>query len=196
MDNPQTWKQERPSWCPHTDCNHRRRAMDNACVGALPEPAPHDGDVNHYRLCLCGVLPDDEVFDLQVNDSDLHWLRWLFSALHEDPEVVRLRVDVECQNLRLRDVYSELQEARHALQWIAQQTCTMDAEFAAPDTACTETGACITEFCLSCYARVVLKSPKEKPPVCLGCGKTFAECKCTDEEIEYHKRLEREQKAE
>lgn len=35
-----------------------------------------------------------------------------------------------------------------------------------------------------------------KPPVCLGCGKTHTECKCTEEEIEYHKRLEREQKAE
>jgi len=36
----------------------------------------------------------------------------------------------------------------------------------------------------------------EKPPVCLGCGKRESDCKCTEEEIEYHKRLEREQKAE
>jgi len=36
----------------------------------------------------------------------------------------------------------------------------------------------------------------ESQPVCLGCGKTYADCKCTDEQIEYHKRLEREEKAE
>jgi len=32
--------------------------------------------------------------------------------------------------------------------------------------------------------------------VCLGCGKTHKDCECTDEQIEYHKRLEREEKAE
>ena len=35
----------------------------------------------------------------------------------------------------------------------------------------------------------------ERIPVCLGCGKTHADCECTEEEIEYHKQLEREEKA-
>lgn len=140
MDNPQTWKQERPSWCPHTDCNHRRRAMDNACVGALPEPAPHDGDVNHYRLCLCGVLPDDEVFDLQVNDSDLHWLRWLFSALHEDPEKVRLKSELEAARKEI-DNHACM---RQTLRQIADQPCN----------SLLHTGGAV---CSPCHARSYFK---------------------------------------
>ena len=74
----QIWKQERPSWCPHTDCIFLRRAMDHLCGGQLPKPEPHDGDVNTQRICINAGLP---VFDLQVNHSDLDWLRWIFDAL-------------------------------------------------------------------------------------------------------------------
>ncbi len=38
---------------------------------------PHDGDVNTHRLCL--RLAD--VVDVQVNTTDLDWLRWIFDAL-------------------------------------------------------------------------------------------------------------------
>jgi hypothetical protein len=75
------YKQERPSWCPHKDCLFKRRTMDNACAGNLPQPVPHNGDFDYYRLCLNGVLPNEEVFDLQVNNTDLEWLRWLFDSL-------------------------------------------------------------------------------------------------------------------
>ena len=44
-----------------------------------------------------------------------------------------------------------------ALKWIAQQPCTMDAEGASAGCNCSETGACATEWCLSCYARVALR---------------------------------------
>ncbi len=42
------WKNERPKFCPHSDCGFVRRAMEAACVGMLPEPVPHDGDENYY----------------------------------------------------------------------------------------------------------------------------------------------------
>ncbi len=77
----EVYKQERQPWCSHQDCIFRRVALDNACVGALPEPVPHDNDFNHYRICLNRVLPNNEVFDLQVNNTDLDWFRWLFDAL-------------------------------------------------------------------------------------------------------------------
>lgn len=36
--NPMTeWRQERPSWCPHTDCLFRRRAMDDMCSDCVCE---------------------------------------------------------------------------------------------------------------------------------------------------------------
>ena len=73
----ESWKQERPSWCPHADCQFRRRAMDSICGGELAEPEPHDGDMNTHRLCLVA----DSVIDLQVNASDCDWLRWILDAL-------------------------------------------------------------------------------------------------------------------
>jgi hypothetical protein len=75
------WKQERPEWCPHQDCIFQRRAMDSLCGGKLPEPVEHDGDFNTHRLCINGAMPNDEVFDLQVNKGDLFWFRFIFEAL-------------------------------------------------------------------------------------------------------------------
>ncbi len=75
------WKQERPTWCPHTDCIFKRRVMDGMCGGGLPNPVEHDGDFNNYRFCLNGAADNGGVFDLQVNDTDLGWFRWIFDAL-------------------------------------------------------------------------------------------------------------------
>ena len=55
--------------------------MDDMCGGHLPTPVEHDGDFNHHRFCLNGVADNGGVFDLQVNNSDLWWFRWLFDAL-------------------------------------------------------------------------------------------------------------------
>jgi hypothetical protein len=77
---PGVWLQERPTWCPHLDCLFRRRAMDSICGGELPEPEPHLGDSNTHRVCLNGVI-EGEIFDLQVNATDLGWFRWIFDAL-------------------------------------------------------------------------------------------------------------------
>jgi len=71
------YKQERPKWCPHQDCIHQRRVMDELCGGKLPKPEPHDADFNTYRICI----KTDTVFDLQVNKTDLDWFRWVFDAL-------------------------------------------------------------------------------------------------------------------
>jgi len=72
-----TWRQERPSWCPHKDCLFKRRAVDSLCGGGLPEPAPHDGDENTHRLCINA----DPIFDLQVNRADIGWFKWIFEAM-------------------------------------------------------------------------------------------------------------------
>lgn len=77
------WKQERPKWCPHKDCLHKRRVQDALCGGHLPKPEPHDGDFNHYRFCINETCDPDssKVFDLQVNNTDLYWFRSVFNAL-------------------------------------------------------------------------------------------------------------------
>ena len=79
------WKQEQPTWCPHQDCIFKRRVMDSICGGHLPQLDPHDRDFNAYRVCLCGVLPNNAIFDLKVNPSDLDWFRWVFDALGQLP---------------------------------------------------------------------------------------------------------------
>lgn len=81
MAEPMTWLQERPAWCPHTDCIFRRRAQDAICGGELPVPADHDGTPNTHRVCLNGAAENGGVMDLQVNATDLDWFRWIFDAL-------------------------------------------------------------------------------------------------------------------
>ena len=73
-----TFKQERPKWCKHQDCIHQRRVLDALCGGKLPEPVPHNGAFNHYRIC---IRSNGDVFDLQVNDTDIDYFRWVFDAL-------------------------------------------------------------------------------------------------------------------
>lgn len=75
------WHQERPSWCPHQDCNFAYRVQDAACGGVLPKPTPHDGDSNTMRFCLNGAADNGGVFDLQVNKTDLWWFSRTFKAM-------------------------------------------------------------------------------------------------------------------
>lgn len=76
------WKQEKPAWCPHSHhCIFLMRVQDSLCAGKLPKPLPHDGDFNTHRICLTGALPNDEVFDLQVNKSDVYHFRRILNAI-------------------------------------------------------------------------------------------------------------------
>ena len=74
------WKQERPSWCPHNDCEYLRRVQDALCGGKLPTPESHDGDHNTHRMCQRDG-DDGSVYDWQVNATDLDGFRWIFDAL-------------------------------------------------------------------------------------------------------------------
>jgi len=76
-------------------------------------------------------------------------------------EVKLLRQGKEWAEERAEKAETAFRAARKHLQWVAQQSCTMDAELASGDTPCTETGACITEFCLPCYAKVAIRKPDE-----------------------------------
>ena len=75
------WKQERPSWCPHKDCQFLRRAMDDMCGGKLPIPTEHEGQFNTHRFCMSCFDGDPHVDFFMVNDNDLQWLRWIFDAM-------------------------------------------------------------------------------------------------------------------
>lgn len=76
------WKQERPTWCPRPGCEFRRRVMDSLCGGYLPQPIPHAGDFNTFRVCFNDdETPDIPVLPIMFNKSDLNWLRWIFDAL-------------------------------------------------------------------------------------------------------------------
>ncbi len=74
----QLWKQERPTWCLHKECLFKRRVMDAICGGELPEPSPHEGDINTHRICL---NQGGRIDDYLVNSTDLEWFRWIFDAL-------------------------------------------------------------------------------------------------------------------
>ena len=67
----ESWKQERPAWCPHQTCGFVMRTQDSACVGCLPSPEPHGEAINTNRLCLHGAKDDGEwTFDLKINATD------------------------------------------------------------------------------------------------------------------------------
>ncbi len=52
-----------------------------------------------------------------------------------------------------------LEASAKAFEFIAVNLgCSMDAEGADEETHCSETGACITEWCLGCYAEVHAKN--------------------------------------
>ena len=85
-----TYKQERPSWCPHQDCIFQRRALDSICGGKLPNPNEPEKDAfgqvhrNDVRFCINETHQpgkDANVFDLKCNPSDLDWIRFIFDAL-------------------------------------------------------------------------------------------------------------------
>lgn len=84
MPETRSWKQERPSWCPHSDCIFKRRTMDAICGGELPVPEPHGPSMNTHRFCINQKqeeIPTVGIFDLQVNDTDLEAFRYIFDAL-------------------------------------------------------------------------------------------------------------------
>lgn len=61
------WEQERPDWCPHSDCRFLVRSQDSVCIGEMPEPRMHGGIENTHRMCQRGA-PDD--------GSWLHAVEW------------------------------------------------------------------------------------------------------------------------
>jgi len=75
------WKQERPEFCTHLDCQFIFRVTDSMCGGKLPKPEPHGADFNTHRFCLNGVDGAEEIFDLQVNKSDIWWFRKMFDEM-------------------------------------------------------------------------------------------------------------------
>jgi hypothetical protein len=81
MTKKKKWFQERPKWCPNPDCEFKRIAVDHICVGKLPEPIPHNNDENTHRMCLHQPVDNTDVFEWQINSSDVSWFRWLFDAI-------------------------------------------------------------------------------------------------------------------
>lgn len=77
---------KRPEWCPHSTCIFVVNMQDKICGGHLPEPVEHDGDYNIHRLCLEGALPNGEIFDLQIHNSDIFCFNRVFSALRKEGE--------------------------------------------------------------------------------------------------------------
>jgi hypothetical protein len=80
MTDSKVYRQEQPSWCPHSNCLHRRRVEDAVCGGELPAPTYHNGVANTHRLCMRNT-DSGEVIDWMTNGNDLEQLRWVFDAL-------------------------------------------------------------------------------------------------------------------
>ena len=60
--------------------------MDNLCSGKLPEPTSHGEDWNTHRMCINGVLTNNEVFDLMINKADAWWLSYVLSEVVGEEE--------------------------------------------------------------------------------------------------------------
>ena len=75
--------QDKPKWCPHSRCILKRTFQDCMCIGRLPKKVKHKGDYNTHRWCLKNVLPKNEIFDLQINKTDIYWFGLLFEFIEE-----------------------------------------------------------------------------------------------------------------
>lgn len=81
-------KQQKPEWCPFTDCIFVVNTQDAACIGKLPTPEPHLDDFNTHRLCLHAREDEDWHFNIQINKSDAWNLRRILDrAFCVPPEV-------------------------------------------------------------------------------------------------------------
>jgi hypothetical protein len=72
-----------PEWCPHNDCRFKIQSQDKMCIGKLPEPEPHDNDLNDHRLCLDTRETGHGIFDLQLNWTDAYNLIRLLFTIKE-----------------------------------------------------------------------------------------------------------------
>ena len=66
------WKQQRPEWCPHSDCGYAASSQGCICVGELPAPTPHLNSFNTHRLCITQSCPGDDewLFKLEISSGD------------------------------------------------------------------------------------------------------------------------------
>lgn len=74
----------RPVWCPHIDCIWKTGGGNPedsgvACGGELPEAVYHGETSNTHRLCI--KPSDDAPFDLQLNKTDIWYLKRILGAL-------------------------------------------------------------------------------------------------------------------
>ena len=65
------WKNVRPEWCPHLDCEHIISTQEMICKGKLLIPEPHDEDTNTHRLCIDTRETGHGIFDLKINKGDI-----------------------------------------------------------------------------------------------------------------------------
>ena len=57
----------------------------------------------------------------------------------------------------IKNLQAENKSLKEALDWIAIQPCTKDAEGSDDGVPCYETGCCCTEWCLPCFAKQALE---------------------------------------
>jgi hypothetical protein len=77
------------------------------------------------------------------------------------PEGVGFEIVIANLKAKLADSQAQVAGLVAALDFIALQPCTHDSGYGGDDEDCTETGCCVTEMCLSCYARVHTLPAKE-----------------------------------
>ncbi|MHC4799935.1 MAG: hypothetical protein ACYTF1_25140 [Planctomycetota bacterium] len=81
MARNKVYLQRRPTWCPEIDCKFKRIALEHMCIGELPEPLEHDGDLNTHRFCLNDHVEPINLTILLINSTDVSWMRWLFDEV-------------------------------------------------------------------------------------------------------------------
>lgn len=127
----------------------------------------------HTRELTCIELHNIlDAAESNLSSVELAEIATAMRALQKQADELALRCDARLTaNMRiqadlttLRQLQQREQAWRNALQWLVlqlyQERCTRDAEGADETTDCTETGACLTEYCLPCYARKMMQALK------------------------------------
>lgn len=93
---------------------------------------------------------------MQYDSVDYH-----LKLLYEEQQAVWTNIEQALSTPAGAAMLERLRKAEESLNWLlnnlAIRDCEHDAEGSDETTPCTETGVCITEYCLPCYARVIKK---------------------------------------
>ncbi len=116
------------------------------------------GEVDHLYHVIESTLQSLGMAEMERENKKLNLILY-----HRENGLSHPDLQGDIDKSKMATLYDEMVTA---LKWINQQPCEGCPEGTAENETCSDTGSCITEWCLPCYAGIALAKAtklKEKP---------------------------------